>query len=249
MRQLHPAPPQPTPLEIEDLYLADERPAQGGRPWLALDMVASVDGATALAGRSGRLGSDTDRRVFFALRAVADVVLVGAGTARAEHYGPPVLSPALQEARVAEGRPPLPRLAMASGRLDLDWDAPLFTATPTRPLVITSAAAPAALLAEARAVADVIVAGEATLDLGVAMAALAASGAAVVVCEGGPTLNGSLLAEGLVDEVCLTVAPLLASGSSHRLVTGTELAAPTRLRLARILEEDDELFLRYVRTP
>lgn len=249
MRQLHPSPSGSSEPEIEQHYLADERPPHPGRPWLALDMVASVDGATALAGRSGRLGSAIDRRVFLALRAAADVVLVGAGTARAEHYGPPVLPPFLQEARVAAGRPPLPRLAVASRSLDLDWDTPLFTDTPTRPLVITAAAAPPTRAERAREVAEVVVAGGAEVDLTAALAALATAEAGVVVCEGGPTLNGSLLAAGLVDEVCLTVAPVLASGSSRRLITGDELNTPTRLRLARVLEDGDELFLRYLRTP
>ena len=111
------------PLEVYD----EVREAPEGRPWVIVDMMSSVDGATAVAGRSGGLGGPGDKAVFRALRAVPDVILVGAATARVERYGPVRLDDEVRARRVARGQSSLPRLALVSGRLDLDPDAAMFT--------------------------------------------------------------------------------------------------------------------------
>ena len=195
---------------------------------MRLNMIGSVDGATAVDGRSGGLGGPADRRVFAALRSLADVVLVAAGTVRAESYGP---------AKVP--------IAVVSGSLRLDWDTPFFADAVHRPLVVTSAQAPSGARHEAEAVADVLVAGEAEVDLARAVDQLGERGFAHVLAEGGPSFNGALAAAGLLDELCLTFAPLIVSGDARRIVAGPPLQPPPELTLRSLCEEDGYLFLRY----
>jgi riboflavin-specific deaminase-like protein len=228
------------------LYRQDERPAHADRPWIALNMVAAVDGAVSIARRSGGLSGPADRTIFHALRAAADVILVGAGTVRDENYGPPKTSPEDQAARRARGQQPFPTIAVVSGRLHLEPDAKLFQDTPTRPLVIGTGLADAAHRTKLAAAADVVIAGDQTLDAPHAVRLLHERGAAVVICEGGPTLNGALLAAGLVDEICLTISPLVAAGDHVGIVHGPALDPPTPVTIDRVLEDDGFLFLRYL---
>jgi riboflavin biosynthesis pyrimidine reductase len=180
-----------------------------------VNMVVSADGATAVDGRAGDMGGEPDRRLFHALRTVPDVILVGAGTARAENYGPPKARP---------GRP-APRLAVVTGSGRLEPSLRFFAAADPAlppPFVITVADCPPERLAALEERAEVIQAGASAADLGVALGALRQRGAQVVLCEGGPTLNGQLVARDLVDEWCLSVAPaprqrdLVASGRRRR---------------------------------
>jgi riboflavin biosynthesis pyrimidine reductase len=216
---------------------ADPRPRPGGRPWVVVNMIATADGATAVGGVSGPIGAPPDRAMFAALRGVADVVLVAAGTARAEGYGPPRARP--------DGRPG-PRLAVVTRSGDLDPAARLFEAG--RPLVLTCEACPPERRQALAGVAEVVLAGGAAVDPAAALAALADRGADIVLCEGGPSLNGQLVAADLVDEWCLTTAPLLASGTSARATAGPEPpGGPRRFRLARLHEAGGLLLARYVR--
>jgi riboflavin biosynthesis pyrimidine reductase/flavin reductase (DIM6/NTAB) family NADH-FMN oxidoreductase RutF len=218
-----------------------------GRPYVAVNMVATAEGAISFDGRTKELSSEGDRHIFHYLRSLADVILVGAQTVRAEHYGPPKVTEARQADRVARGQAPVPRIAIVSGSLDLDWSAPLFTASPTKPIVLTSGKAPEAELDQARAVADVVVAGDARVDLA---AALGAIDAPVVLCEGGPTLNGLLAAHDLIDEMCITVTPALAGGDVGAGLLGhVRLPELQHLGLVHALEDDGNLFLRYRRLP
>jgi riboflavin biosynthesis pyrimidine reductase len=224
LRQLFPEFADP----VEPLDVYRDLPVVGGRPAVRLNMIGSVDGATAVDGRSGGLGGPADRKVFAALRTLADVVLVAAGTFRSENYGP---------AKVP--------IAVVSGSLRLDWDAPFFTAAMARPIVVTSARAPADSIKQAAAVADVLVAGDAEVDLRGAVAQLGERGFAHVLAEGGPTFNGVLAAAGLLDELCLSFAPLLVSGEAKRILAGPPLQPPRELALRSLCEEDGYLFFRY----
>ena len=224
MRQLLPVPVD----SVEPLDVYRDVPVVAGRPAVRLNMIASVDGSTAVDGRSGGLGGSADRRVFAALRSLADVVLVAAGTVRAEHYGP-------------GGLP----IAVVSGSLRLDWDAPFFTAATHRPIVVTHRRAPAAEAVRASRVADVLVAGESQVDLARAVTMLGERGFAHVLAEGGPSLNGALAGAGVLDELCLTVAPRLVAGDAKRILTGPPLTPPPELTLRSLCEEDGYLFLRY----
>jgi riboflavin-specific deaminase-like protein len=223
------------------------RPRPDGRPWVLTDMVSSLDGAVAVDGRSGGLGGPGDRRVFHALRGLADLILVGAATVRAEAYGPVQIPPELQESRVMRGQTPVPRLAIVSRHLDLDLSAPLFTESDPPPIVVTAPGSAVARRAEIAARADLLLAGQADdVDLGAALAAFCEMGIELVVCEGGPTINGQLLEAGLLDELCLTLAPKLVGGRERRVVDGTHPVLEN-FDLAHLLAEGDELYLRAVR--
>jgi riboflavin biosynthesis pyrimidine reductase len=214
-------------------------------------MISSLDGAATLAsGTSGGLGGPGDREVFGAIRAVADVILVGAGTVAAEDYGPARLSPALREARADRGQAAVPRIAVVSASLRIDPALRLFRDAPpeARPIVVTAARADAARRQRLAEVADVVDVGEDRVDWPRALAELASVAAArVVLCEGGPRTNAQLIAEDLLDEHCLTLAPILVDGVAPRIAQGPGASHLRRLALARALESDGYLFLRYTR--
>ncbi len=214
-------------------------------PWLRLNMVCSADGGAWLKGLSGGLSSPADKRVFATLRGLADVVIAGAATVRTEGYGP--VKPREVWGTLREGRPPVPPIAVVTRRLDLDVRGSLFREAPpyARTIVITTKAAPKDRLDEVAGKADVIIAGEQRVDLAAALDELRARGHRRLLCEGGPRLNGQLVAAGLVDELCLTVNPMLIGGGAARILNGT--ATQTRLTLGHVLEEDGFLFCKYIR--
>jgi riboflavin biosynthesis pyrimidine reductase len=224
MRQLLPRFLDP----VDPLAVYGDPPAGDGRPGLRYNMIASVDGATAVDGVAGGLANQADKDLLALLRKLADVVLVGAGTVRAEGYGP--------------SRVPI---AVVTRSCKLDWDSRLFTAQVARPVVLTVATAPAEARARAAEVADVVVAGERDVDLPGAVDALGERGWRKVLCEGGPTLNGQLAAAGLLDELCLTLSPRMVGGTSKRILDGPLLPGPPTYTLASACEQDGFLFLRY----
>lgn len=246
MQRLFP-PGGASPVDLDDAYAGALRWPVTDRPWVLANMVSSIDGATAVTGVSGPLGGAADRAVFAAVRAVPDVIVVGAGTVRAERYGPPRSTDERRRRRAAAGQRPVPRMAVVSGRLDLDVATPLFTEAEERPIVLTTAAAARDDVARVAAVADVVVAGEELVAPATALAELHERGARTVLCEGGPTLLGVFVAAGLLDELCLTFAPLLVAGGSARIAAGPVPDAPTGMLLSHVLEEDGTLFLRYLR--
>jgi riboflavin biosynthesis pyrimidine reductase len=228
--------------------------ASGGRPWVRANMIASVDGASDLNGVSGGLGGPADRLLFGVQRSLADVILVGAGTARAEKYGPARPSPLLAGQRA--GRPATPPIAVLSARLDLDPDAPLFTQAPSdaRTIVLTAESAPADRRAAVARHARVIVAGTDRVTASQAIRALAGLGHARILSEGGPGLLAQIAAGGLLDELCLTISPVLAGGQARRILAGVPAAdlapgLPESLRLAHVLADGAYLFCRYTRHP
>jgi riboflavin biosynthesis pyrimidine reductase len=201
-------------------YTDARRRRRDGRPWILVNMITSFDGAVAIDERSGGLGGPADRRVFAILRGLADLVLVGAGTARAERYGPP--------ARAGQ------RIAVVTRSADLDWSSPLFASGAG--LVITTEDAPAVPV-------DSVRAGHGSVDL---IAALGQLSADVVLCEGGPSLNGDLVTDGAVDEWCMTLSPVLVGGSAGRAAR-SRVAHPLGFEVVHVLEEDGFLFVRAVR--
>ena len=207
---------------------APERYVRGG-------FVLSTDGGAVVDGGSRRLSSPPDREVFRTLRGLCDVILVGAGTTRVEDYGRIRLPPAAQAWRAARGLPPLPRVAVVSRSGAIDPR--VFGGG--RPLLVTCGQGGDSQGERA----DVVVAGRQTVDLGVALDALADRGLTRVLCEGGPTLLAGVVAAGRLDELCLTSTPLLlgpAPGLLPTLSTG-----PVRLALRTLLESDGTLFARY----
>ncbi|HLT70046.1 MAG TPA: dihydrofolate reductase family protein [Acidimicrobiales bacterium] len=247
MRQLWPEPAaRVDPVEV---YASDDRPT-GDRPWVLANMIATVDGAaTDLDGRSGGLGGPADKRVFAAIRGVADVVLAGAATVAAEDYGPSRPPEAVRRARLARGQAPAPRIAVVSAALSLSPDRRLFREAPpdARPVVLTVEAADPERRRALAEVAEVHTAGKTRVEWPRALAVLRDRlGARVVLCEGGPTTIAGLVGAGLLDEMCLTVAPTLQTGPAPRVAEGPAPPTTRAMVLARALTEDGYLFLRYV---
>ena len=236
----------PDPADAVDLDAAYAYPEVAERPWVRANMVASVDGGTQVEGRSGGLGTPADKRVFDTLRGLADVVLVGSATVLAEGYRPAKPKPAYADLRASLGQPAAPVMAVVSRRLDIGPDHPVFGAGATRTLVVTSSDSPAGRRAALAEVADVAVAGDDGVDLRAAVDDLAARGLRRVLCEGGPGLLAQVASAGVLDELCLTVSPLLVGGDARRVLHGDWLSPPARLRLAHLLEDDHTLLARYL---
>lgn len=219
-------------------------------PWLRANMVSSADGAATVDGRAKGLSSEPDRRLLQLLRGLADVILVGAGTVRRERYGAAPAKEEWQPLRRAAGQTTAaPALAVLSRTLDLDPESALFAAAQpgARTIVLTTASAPTDRRRSLDKVAEVIVAGEQAVDLNRAVAELTGRGHSRLLTEGGPHVLAEIVAAGLLDELCLTLSPLLTAGDAQRILNGASLPDSTHLELAHILEEDSNLFLRYVR--
>lgn len=257
-------------------------------PWVMLNMVQSLNGATTTQGLSEGLSSPADRKIFWLLRSLADYILVGAGTVRLENYGPPRLDAEAQTERQARGQSPVPEMAVVTGGLSLDPSHRLFgqadqtsaaQASAARPIVLTSKSALAEHQRRAVAlgeVAEVVQlepaaegeqgtgnAGGNHVDLPAVLDTLAQRAAGrttpapdtpapcIILCEGGPTLNAQLAAQGLVDELCLSLSPSLVAGNSLGLLEGTQSTSPAAgdtpelLNLLSALTDGDMLFLRY----
>jgi riboflavin biosynthesis pyrimidine reductase len=243
LRRLHPDPGEVTPLEVM-ASLRPEELAPEGRPRVLANMVESADGRATLAGKSGGLGGEADRELFHALREQVEAILVGTGTLRVERYGPFIRDPDRRARREAAGRAPDPIGCVVTRSLMLPEDIPLFGDRGSTIAVYTAADIEppdvAARLEVTRLPAEM-------LTMTTALERLRADhGVRSVLCEGGPTVLGALLAEGLVDELFLSISPRLVGGHGPGIVEGPALARPTELELAWVLESEGELFLRYV---
>jgi riboflavin biosynthesis pyrimidine reductase len=219
----------------------DDLIADVGAPGVRFNFVSSIDGAATRDGLSGGLSGPADKRRFELLRRVADVVVVGAGTVRDEGYDAMRVSDASAAWRTSNGRPPHPVFAIVTGELGLDPASPLFTDAPVRPIVLTTDRA----AGRARFDADVLVAGSAQVDPGMAITALRDRGLRNILCEGGPTLFGTFIAADALDELCITISPSLEAGDARRIAHGE--AQPRGMRLATVLRSGDTLLLRYAR--
>lgn len=225
-----------------DAYTLPDR----ATPRVRMNFITSLDGAVTLDGSSGGLGDAADRAAMQAIRTLADVIVVGAGTVRAEGYGGVKVGEADASWRESCGWAPQPRLAIVSNRLELDPQHPVFAQAVTRPIVVTHAAAPETERAALAEVADVLVCGEDTVDVEATLDTLARLGLRQVLCEGGPGLFGALLEAGLVDELCLSLSPMLVGGDAGRIVRGASEAA-RRMRLVHAMPAGDLVLLRYAR--
>lgn len=219
------------------------RRGSADRPWLMANFIATIDGATVVEGGSTAISDDDDRAMFHALRAVADVILVGAGTVRAENYGPVRMDEARRTARLANGLDESPRMVLVTASLGLDPDHRVFSDPERRVTVLTGPSAPLDRSEALSGVADVV-----RLDSTRPENILEYLGeAGVILCEGGATLVGHFVAARLLDEMALTVAPVLVAGESNRVAQGEGAKPPLEMRLDRVLYGERDLFLRYVR--
>jgi riboflavin-specific deaminase-like protein len=237
---LHPERRPTSPAELASgLRLGDG--ATPERPYLALNMVSSLDGKATIDWRTKGLSTELDRQLFHHLRTQVDAVMVGAGTVRIERYGRMAKTEELRDKRVAEGLERDPLAVIVSGRLDLPADLPLLNDPTQRVLIATASDATLPGLEPQVEYARV---GD---DLPLLMARLRDDyGVRSVLCEGGPTLNSHLLAAGLVDELFLTLSPQLAGGAAAlTIVAGRELVEPAELALVWLAEGAGDLFTRW----
>jgi riboflavin-specific deaminase-like protein len=237
---LHPEQRPSDPADLASgLRLGDKAPAD--RPYLALNMVSSLDGKATIDWRTRGLSTELDRQLFHHLRTQADAIMVGAGTLRIERYGRMTKTDELRDKREREGLAPHPLAVVVSARLDLPADLPLLNEPEQRVLIATGSDATLPGLGEQVEYARV---GD---DLPLLMARLREDhGVRSVLCEGGPTLNSHLFAAGIVDELFLTLNPKIAGGATAlTIVAGRDLVEPAELDLVSVAEGDGDLFTRW----
>jgi riboflavin-specific deaminase-like protein len=219
----------------------DDPPA--GRPRVAMNFAATLDGRAAIEGRSGQIGSDTDTAMLVGLRQRFDAVMIGAGTMRVEKYGRIIGDPAKRARREELGLPGDPLMVIV-GSLDLPWDAPLFTEGGGEVLLLT--AEPDAEPPATATPIEVVREPDGRVDVAAALRRLREErGVRALLCEGGPHLHSQLQAEGVADELFLTIAPKLV-GAGSTILEGA-LPEVAELELAWLLQEGSELFARYLR--
>lgn len=217
-------------LELAEAYAYPELRSAGVRePWLRANMVSTLDGAAQHDGKSQGISSAADMRIFGVLRALADVVVVGAETVRQEGYRPARARAEFAGAREAAGQGSAPAIAVVTASLDLDFSLPLFTSPLVPTLVLTgAAAAPDRAAAAEKAGAEVVIAGDGTgVDPVRAVRALAERGMTRLLTEGGPRLLGQMVAAGVLDELCLTLSPTLTAGDAQRIAGGPRWRFPS----------------------
>lgn len=227
-----------------------EYPGTLSRPWVRANMITSLDGGATDDGTSGGLAGPGDRTLFGLMRQMADVILVGAATARIENYGGAQLSAAQRQARQARGQSEVPPIAVVTHAADFAHDARLFTHTEVPPLLLTSRECRAEVTRRFGSVAEVIDASGSEIDRVDPHAVLrifGERGLLRVLTEGGPSLLSLLIEEDLLDELCMTIAPIVVGGSARRIASGMG-QAHTRMRRSQVLTDDEGyLYTRYVR--
>lgn len=241
MRQIWPEPADLDDQQLEQLYTYPTNDR-----WLVVNFVSSADGAVEVGGRARQLSCEPDQKVLQLGSDLADVLLVGATTAMVEEFRGVHPDNSTLERRRRHGLRDIPPTAVVTSGDSLPADAPVITEAATPTIVITCASAPTETqLAWKEAGAELLIAGEDGVDLSSAVEALADRGLRRIDCEGGPHLFGGLLAAGVVDELRLTVSPLLVSGTHSRIATGNPLA-PLKLEQASVLSEEGALMIRYL---
>jgi riboflavin biosynthesis pyrimidine reductase len=229
VRRLHPAPT--VELSDDDVRAAYAFPDRV--PWVRANMVSTLDGSMrGVEGGSRSISTPADQRVFSIAREAAEVILVGAGTIRAEDY-----------------RPSRKTVAIVSNRLDLPLSLRMLadrTAENPRPIVFTTDEAAADASAGLRALVDIVASGSGMVDIHRVVDELATRGLARIHCEGGPRLLSDLVAAGLLDELLLTIVPRLLGGGpdEHILTVPTGFDPPLRLAQEQVLEADGSVFIR-----
>lgn len=243
MRRLIPD-PGPTDLLSEIQAYRPLEESRADRPFVAVNMVSTLDGRAAVEGSSKPLGSDADSAFLLELRTRFDAVMIGAGTMRAEGYGRIIASPERRERRSADGLEPDALAVIVSGDLDLPFSAPLFTDGNGRVIIFSNQSeAP-----ETATPTDLITGDGGTLDLADALRHLRREeGVRALLCEGGPHVLAQLVAADLVDDLFLTTTPVMTGGEAPRIIE-PGLPEPARFELAYLAEADGDLFARYRRS-
>lgn len=239
MIRTEPGGQQVDPLEVQMNYPR----GRSDRPWVMANFVVTIDGAAVVDGGSTAINDEDDQKMFAAMRAVPDFILVGANTLRVENYKPTGLDERRRQARLDARLEETPHLVTLSRSLDFDPGAPAFGDPENRVTILTDQDAPDDRFAELSEVADVVRLRSTDAEDILHYMRMAK----VVLCEGGPGLMGQLIAAGLVDEMALTMSPMLVSGEAPRISRGPVAEPPLDMRLDRVLYGDRSLFLRYLR--
>lgn len=216
------------------------------KPHLRVNFVTSLDGAATHNGLTAGLNNEADHQVFHTLRMLSDVVLVGAGTVRQEGYEDLRVTAEQSRWRTEQGLPAHPVMAVVSRSLDLDPAAPLFTSAPQRPVVFTTADAPVEQRRALAKVADVVTAGVDAVEPEQVVTELIDRGLPQILSEGGPVWFAAMIEAGVIDEMCLTLSPLLEGGPATRIARGGRQRS-TPMSLVSTLQAEDMLILRYLR--
>jgi riboflavin biosynthesis pyrimidine reductase len=232
--------------ELTDEHLAQRYAYPPEGTWVRVNFVSTVDGAALGANsRASSISSPADQRLFALLRGLCDLVLVGAGTARAEKYRPVEPDEVSSELRRHLGLAPTPTIAVVSRSLNVPDE--LLSDGMAQTVVVTCESAPRPRLVELASADRAVVAGDSQVDLDSAIDALSRRGYRRILCEGGPTLFADLARADRLDELCLTLSPMLVAGDARRITRGPLITPDVRLRLAHVLGAGDDLFLLYAR--
>lgn len=221
-----------------------------GRWWVRSNFITSLDGGATAGGTSGAFAAPGDKALFALMRELADVIVVGAGTVRVENYGGAHMSAAARQARRDRGQTEVPPIAIVtrSGRLDRDMR--VFTETEVAPLVLTTAAAAAQTRERLGPLADVVACSggdDTEVDIAAVVTALAGRGLPRVLTEGGPSLHSDIIEADLLDDLCLSLAPVLVGGQAPRIATGAGQVLTGMRRAHLLADEAGYLYTRYVR--
>jgi len=238
------------PLDDDGLRTLYAFPADLSGVWVRGNAISSVDGGATTDGTSGGLGSFGDRRLFQVLRELADVIVVGAGTVRAENYAGAQMTVRQRQIRQDRGQREVPPLAVVSRSGRLDRDLAVLTHTEVPPLVLTCSAAAAAARSQLGAAAEVVSCSgsdPAEVDPAAILAVLAERQLTRILAEGGPTLMDTLIEHDLLDELCVTFAPMLVGGSAKRIATGSGQTVRRMRRAHLISDSDGYVYARYTR--
>lgn len=231
--------------DLERLYAYPPRPR---RPWVRANFVSSIDGSVTADGVSAGLGTSADKTVFATLRALADAILVGAGTVRAENYGGVTFSDEMKDHRKSLGLAAVPPVVVVTASARLDPKSRIFTETEIAPVVITTASSAQGAgrdLADAGA-RIITVAGD-TVPTATILSTLDDLRLHRVLCEGGPGLFGQLIADDAVDELCLTTSPVLVAGTAGRISHSTAASMQHMTRAHVVADEDGTLLTRWIK--
>lgn len=244
MRELFPTPGE---IDLQEVYQGLTLQAGADRARVAIGMVSSLDGAASVGGTSGGLGGEADGQAFRRLRAAADAILVGAGTVRAEDYQSPRGTVARRQDRRIRGLEEKPQLVIVTRSLQLSVDHRVFADRDHPPIIVVARDHDRERARELAQVAQIWTVGDEQVDLPALLQRLSEAGLSRLLCEGGPQLNGALLAEDLVDEIFVTVTPAVYGGEAPRIVRSGQELSDLDFALISVYEHDHELLLRYER--
>jgi len=237
----------PEILNLVNTYTSDKRIHANDNPWILLNMITSSNGLATLNGLSGPLGGAADKALFTALRGIADIIIVGYSTVRAERYRPPQLTKELITERESLGQSPLPTIAIVSNRLNFDEEIPLFSSFEYNPVILTSSSSPEINRERVSSIGEVFLCGEDKVNLNEGVDTLSSLFGKIILVEGGPSLNAQFVEDDLFDELCITTSPLRSDDESAIAVTTDTSYPPGQMLQDRRLEVGEFIFTRFLR--